>query len=455
MQPENCGIDAAPAEVPAEEVNTLHEAPAEESNIAPAETAAEPAADETAIHEAHLEEKIFIDPSPAEQPASCQPPVQPEKPKKARKQKKRPHILLRAVFQFFSFVLCLVLFVSLLATAVVVDLRQAISAGGIQQIVDAIFSGLNTQNTPAAQTAPLPDAVPGMETLRAVQLSDEDWIPDDGFSSDDIPEDILTGGNGEANMDALYDWVFDMIEENVDGEVNFTKEDFQAFLEESTISGYVSEKLAGFAEDFINGTENTSITTEEIMQLLDENAPILESRLNIVLTEENKNTLQKEFDRIVVTENLNATIRDTVNTAVEEAMQESLGIGVEVVKQILQMLLSDMLLYILLGICLVLILLLCLLNYYNVGAGFTWSAAAGLLAGAMLAVPLLAVRFAGAEVALLVPDAAGAIGIVQSFSGAFEPVHYGLLLGSAVVFVLSMVWRIIAFCLRRKHRDQP
>ena len=68
------------------------------------------------------------------------PPLEVELPPQApapqpKNQRRKPHIALRIGMQFLSFVLCMMLCVSLVATVLIADLHVLTSAGGIKKII--------------------------------------------------------------------------------------------------------------------------------------------------------------------------------------------------------------------------------------------------------------------------------------------------------------------------------
>lgn len=372
----------------------------------------------------------------------------PATSKPVKYRKKRPHMAIRAVFQFLSFVLCMVLMVTMVAAVALVDLRMLTSSNGLEAVIKAVFSGNSHHTSVLPPEAPAKQAASG---LAAVSLSDVEYE----FNTDDIPQDLLTGDGSEESINDLVGWLYEELQDAVDVELEFTKEELQEFVDESTVTEYLAEKMAGFADDFINGTENTAITTEELMQLLEENEAILEQKLKIRLSEDDKKQLQEVFTEVVEEEKLNETIRETVNETVNEVLQGTVGVDFAVVQAAIQQVTSDYVLYGVLGVCLALILLLCALNYYNVGAGFSWSAAAGILAGGLVCLPLTVLQF-GRDVLLeMQPALADVMGTVDALIAPLVPIHYGLLLGSLAVFLLSIVWRIIAWDCNRKRPVKP
>lgn len=364
------------------------------------------------------------------------------KPKRAKAikvkfRKERPPMVLRALAQMFCFFLCLMLVVALLASVMVLDLRRLTSTEGLETLIHAVFSGAgvgSSQNAPAQ----IPAAPQASADFAVVALSGYD------IDVDDIPQDILAGGNSQENMDSLVDWIYEALREGMGEELPFTEEDLQEFVNESNVSDYVSEKLAGFAEDFIQGTENTTITSEELMQLLEDNEHLLEEKLNFTLTEETRQDIHNNLTELVDEQDLSGTIRDSVNEAMDEALQESMGVDLATAQEAIRQITSDKTLWSLLGICLALIALLCGLNYYNLGAGFTWSSAAGILVGWLVCLPLMTMDLIWEAMVEAEPEMAEMVGSLDAFVAPIAPIHYGLFYGSLVVFVLSIVWRIVA-----------
>lgn len=358
------------------------------------------------------------------------------KPKKIKYRKERPPMALRAFMQIGCFFLCLIMVVMLLASVLVLDLRRLTSADGLEVLINGIFSGAGLSDSADLPTKS-PVAPQYIAGYQATPLSDYD------IDVNDIPPDVITGFDQE-DMDTLVDVIYEAIQEELEEELPFTVDELQEFMKESNASEFVSEKMAGFAQDFINGTENTTITSDELMGLLEENEQLLEEKLNISLTEETKTSIRNELEQVVDVENLSGTIRDSVNEAMEESLQGSLGVDLATIRDLLQQVITAKALWTLLGICLVILALLCALNYYNLGAGFTWASAAGILVGWLVCLPLNAVDILLETLVEVDPEMAGMMISMDTFFAPIAPIHYGLLYGSLAVFVLSIVWRIVA-----------
>lgn len=391
---------------------------------------------------------------------------------------KKPPMLLRILLQLISFVLAVVLFVTVTAGVLVADLRQLTSAGGIKQLISAIFDA-------ATASAPVetPEEEPYISNLsnwtihydeteatggsfsvivdengntiivdgNGNVVSGGDFVGENGniVIGGEIPEDILTGGNTEENMDGLIDWIYDQMEESAGGELEVSKDQVQNFVEQSTVSDYLSEKLAGFAEDFINGTENTNITTDEIMDLLEENEELLKSELNIEFTPEQKAEIQESVDKMVVENDINNTIRQEVYDAVDSVLEESTesmgGVSIAEIQEMLKLLVSDSLYHFFIFISLVLLVLLCLVNFYNIPAALTWAGIPCILSGGILSLPIVLVE----ENAGLAAQAGSVGTILASFVNVLKPIHYGLVYIGVGLIVVSIIWRFIRAVIRK------
>lgn len=360
-------------------------------------------------------------------------------PGHARKQRRKPHILLRIPLQLLSLVLSIVLTVSLLATALLLDLNRMLSAGGIKQIVNALFSVSQTK-----VPGPLAGALGmGAHLDNAEPTQPQETLPGD-LGDLEIPTDVLTSGDTEA----LVEWMMQVIQESTGAESNITKEQLQEFVENSTISEYVAEKAAGYAEDFINGTQNTLITSEELVQLMEDNKELISKTFQVEITDDMKAELQTVLQQTIEENRINEVIHEEVIASVQEALSESLPVEWEQIQAILQMLTSDTVMLGAVGVCLVLMLLLCVLNFYNIPGGLTWSSLSCLFSGALLSAPILLLQSSPDLMTDIVALPAAASQLILSFLGAMSLVHYGIFAVGVFLLVVSIIWRAIRAGIR-------
>ena len=378
------------------------------------------------------------------------PPVQPVAPPAPAKQpyrpRPKPHIALRIPLQILSFILSFALAFSLLGTVLLADLNHLMSAGGIKQLINAV---LMPNAAPTQHIRPAAGAL-GVHMGQANAVPDFTIPGDLDIGLDDIPEDLFQGGN--LDMEGLIDWIYDAVQEATEEPLPVTKEQVASFIAESTLSDFVAEKLAGYAEDFINGTENTTITTEELLELLDENQALLEDKFQIEITPEVKENLTASVENAMAETDLNTAIReqvfDTVAESIDQTMQEA-GMRWEDLQALLQKICSDTTLYAAIGTCLVLMLLLCLVNFYNIPGGLTWIAVPCIFMGTLATLPLLLLTASPEIFADLLPGAV--TGLVASFAGVLLPIHASVPILGLTLLIVSIIWRSVRTAIRRSR----
>ncbi len=398
---------------------------------------------------------------------SAQKPVEEAAPApvKAPKVRKKPHIALRIPLQLFSLILCIALLAVSICTVLLADLNMLTSAGGINKLINSILS-------PAAAPAPhrfIPGAVGVWMDSTDPSIDMDDLLDGDGNIV--LPDGVLDGEDSDEAVGSLIDYVIDSLEESMGGELPVTDEQISYIVENSTLTEFVSQKIASIAEDVLNGTKNTVFTTEEIMELMEQNKGIIEEVFDFTITAEITDQIQKEVDKLIVEQDINNQIHDSISNMVDEAIKDSLppisgsildGVipgGSDLDPEdtlgqymaLIGFITSNELLFGAIGVCLVLILLLCLLNWYNVPAGLTWSAFPMILSGLILSAPIYMVQnMPQLLLSILGDDAAMLLQIIQSFVGVFAPIHYGLLGLGAALLIGSIVWRIVRASIRKR-----
>lgn len=342
-------------------------------------------------------------------PAPTEPP---------KKQRRKPHIALRIVLQLISFVLCLILSVTLIATVVLADVNLLTSSGGIKQLITAALIPNQAPHSPRPMLGMAgPQVDPG-------QLQ----LPEGA-------EDAIASGDSNAIVDMLYNTMQEMLGEDVP----ITKEQLQTFVEESTVTDYIADKVAGYAEDILNGTENTQITAEELVQLVEENKVLIEETFQVEITDEAMAEIEANVTTIVEENDINGTIRTEINNAMDSAGAES-GVPLAQIMEVVRLLSQDTVLYAAIGSCVLLILLLCGANFYNIPAGMTWAAMTCILNGIILAAPFAVLQ--------LMPSVLGELAAFVPMISVLAPIHYAVLIIGLVLLIASIVWRIIRSCIR-------
>lgn len=180
---------------------------------------------------------------------------------KAKKVKKPWPVPVRILMGFIAFILCVVMFAVSVAGVLILNVRTVVSRDGITKIVNQLVTG-------APASGPVR---PALAVGAGVYL-------DDYASGNDV-----TG--------SLVDWAYDMLKEQLGEEMTVTREQVQTFVQESTVKDFVIDKAAGLVEDFYSGDNKTTITVEEVLQMMEENKQILEEQFGVVINQEAKDAV--------------------------------------------------------------------------------------------------------------------------------------------------------------------
>ena len=364
----------------------------------------------------------------------CQPQV------RKVKTRRKPHIAVRVVLQVLSFILCIALAGSVMVTVVLGDMNHLMSAGGIKQLINGLL---------------MPYSAP-QRVSPVVGAAGAAWDSYGGFGADDIPDDLF-GGSSEESTENLVKWLYEKMQETSDKPLKFSEETLMEFVQESSISDYLAEKMADYTQDFINDTEKATISVDEIMDLLEENEELLEETFDVKLDSKLRNEIQTNVEKAIEENDMDTMIREQVFGAVEKAIDESLGGGniswKNDIQPVVKLLCADTTLYTAIGICLVLLLLLCLLNFYNVPAGLTWAAVPTILVGLLMTLPLWAIAIDPAALSEVLPKAA--LTVLTSFVSALLPVHSVALYVGFGLLVISIFWRVIRSSVNNARMTAP
>ena len=288
-----------------------------------------------------VEETVIPVIEPAVEPVA-EPVVEaPAKP--ARKVRKRWPWPVRFLMGIIGFVLCIVMFVTALTGIVLLDLRAMTSENGITTIIETLFT--SGKKAPATVRPGL--AVGGVVRRAEDSMSDSTHVeidangnvvvngevvgsvgdmgngnvtlivPNGNVTTDEngnvyvdgeLLEGATMGEDGTVNMggqitvgpnvggdssDAIVDWVVGQLQDFTGGELPVTPEQIENFVEQSTIKDFIAEKVAGMVGDFYTGNITTTITMEEITQLVEENKALIQSEFGIEITEEHTEALKQ------------------------------------------------------------------------------------------------------------------------------------------------------------------
>lgn len=402
------------------------ETPAEEIPVAETPTEEIPA-EETPVSEPAPEQPVEEAPAPAEPQTQPEPPVMPApaKPQKVRKIKRSRPWPLKILMELIAIILCLTLFVVTIVGALVMDLRVMTSKDGFEKILTELITSTMSQPGNSAE-APAPN---GSVTL-------------------------LSNTSAASVSNPITDMVYDMLQDQFGQDLPLSKEEVSDFINNSTVKDFVADKVSGAFDDFINGTSNTTITKDEIVDLVKDNAPLIKETFGIEITEDQLGELESALDEVPILEELEKDglmgfLEDNYLDADKEsgdmgiAGNGGLADGLAAVKQIreyVQIITSNTALYSIAGVLAVLMLLILLVNW-TLPKTLSDIGITLLFAGLILS----SVNFVAASgvLQIVLADQAAVIGLVTGILSSIAVVHYSILGTGAALILLAIVAKII------------
>ena len=345
-------------------------------------------------------------------------PETPQKIKKIKKSRRRPWPL-KILLELVAIVLCVALFAVTIAGALIVDLRVMTSQGGFEKILTQLIAP-----TGSVQAVPQP----GVTLLSAPDQSQD-----------------------AANF--VTDMIYDMLQENFGQEVPVTKDQISEFIDKSTVTEFIAEKMSGAVNDFLNETSDTTITKDEIMDLVRDNSALLKESFDIEITDDMMTELETALDEVPMWDELEE--KGLVgyleeNLLLPDSEADGSSNGLAAIKQAMdyvRMVTSNMAIACFAGAMLLLALLVLLVNW-SVPKTLSDVGITLLFAGLILS----SLNFIGASGVLetLLADQMQIIGLINGILASVAVVHYGVLGTGVALIVLAIIAKIIKNSRRKK-----
>lgn len=353
-------------------------------------------------------------PIPEAAPAPAPAPVpQPEKQPEITKRKKPLHPAVKVLLKIATVLLCLILSAALTATMLVADLQRLTSKNGLASVFEDLLYE-PPQAGPIRTTA----------SLGGLELDTR------------APEGLDQGG--------LVDWFYDAMQEQYGSSLNVTREQMETFLAESTAKEYVSEKLASYTNDLVNGTRETTVTEDEILDLLDENLELAEEIFHIKVDR----TLRNQVADFLKQNDIDTMIRTQVLDRLEHMEISGSAYTVADLMAVLRTLTSGGTLAVLIVLDLLLIALLLLTNRLRPGSTMVSAGVPMLVVGLILSLPVALIQFLPAVLGDSLGIAAIAVDLAAALAGAIAPIHYGTAAAGLLLIIAGAV--INAVTAKRK-----
>ena len=214
----------------------------------------------------------------------------------------------RVLLGFISVLLCVVLFVCSLVTILVADLSLLTSKTGLQKLIQDVLFSTSAPARPGFSPA---GVLPGRSPIRMEE-------PDLGgmdFGSIDL-SGIIAGNNASG---AITDVLYGILQEQFPEEVPLSKEDVSNFVEQSSLPEFISDKVSGIVVDVINGEVTTTITKEDVVQLLEENKTLIEDTFKTEIPQEVIDSVGTMVEESKITETIQQSVADIVGVEITPA----------------------------------------------------------------------------------------------------------------------------------------
>ena len=393
--------------------------------------------------------------------------------------KKLP-IGIRILLAFISFLLCVALFATTLVTALLGDLSIAFQKDNLKNLLtEALFTTATVQR-PAPHssgngapgirhpmqrlddfTIPEGATIPEGVTIEGVTIPEGATVPED-FVSGDLG-DVLGGEDGDSS--ALVEFIYNTVTEQFQGEdvVLPPLEEVQQFVEESTLDDFLADKSASLISDIITGENTTTITTEEIQTLLQDNAQLIEDTFEIEISEDVITEVVEEIEKVEIVqqiqeEGVNSVLQDLVDNNVitipgmlpsQDLAPEGMGGSqsgattntpspMDILNALRAIVTTETLLA-MIGVCLVLIGLLLLVNMKQIWVGIRDAGITVTVVGVLFSAVTFAGWYSADLLKALLADAGPAAKIVLFIVNLTAPIHIGVLVLGIVLIVVSCV----------------
>ena len=399
--------------------------------------------------------------------------------------KKLP-IGIRILLAFISFLLCVALFATTLVTAVLGDLSIAFQKDNLKNLLtEALFTTATVQRPaphrsgngapgirhpmqrlddftiPEGVTIPAGATIPEGVTIEGVTIPEGATVPED-FVSGDLG-DVLGGEDGDSS--ALVEFIYNTVTEQFQGEdvVLPPLEEVQQFVEESTLDDFLADKSASLISDIITGENTTTITTEEIQTLLQDNAQLIEDTFEIEISEDVITEVVEEIEKVEIVqqiqeEGVNSVLQDLVDNNVitipgmlpsQDLAPEGMGGSqsgattntpspMDILNALRAIVTTETLLA-MIGVCLVLIGLLLLVNMKQIWVGIRDAGITITVVGVLFSAVTFAGWYSADLLKALLADAGPAAKIVLFIVNLTAPIHIGVLVLGIVLIAVSCV----------------
>ena len=213
---------------------------------------------------------------------------------------KKPPVVVRVLLGIVSVLLCVALFVGIFAAMVVGNIRVMTSKDNLQTFISELLFAMPKKSAPVI------------------------WRQGVGVGG--VRLDEAEAGLPESQQ-MVVDFFYDMLQEQLGEDMPIEKENVEALLSESTVPEFLSEKMASIMSDVLNGEATTTITADEIVELVEENKTLIEDVIGMEITQEHLDAVTQWVEEADITTTVQEVVKGNLGLkGPEDAQPEAGGI---------------------------------------------------------------------------------------------------------------------------------
>ena len=347
---------------------------------------------------------------------------------------KKPPVAIRVLLGIVSVLLCIALFIGIFTAMVIGNIRVLTSKDNLQTFISQLLFAAPKKNAPVI----LPQSI----GVGGVKLDEAD-------------------AEMSGTQQMVVDYFFDMLKDQFGDELPISEEKVEELLSESTVPEFLSEKMASIMSDVLNGEATTTITADEIVELVEENKEIIQDALGVEITQEHLDAVTEWVEEADITTTVEQVVKGNLGLK-DDSVQPEGGVITEAQGEtgsVLQGMISGQtsvdslmngdistllalfreitsvnILLTVLGSCAVLILLLFLANYWKLHAALRGVGITSIIASLPFCIPTALVF---AVPSLFAVSGLDVVGLVLRLTAV---VSIGVFAGGVVMLVGSIVW---------------
>jgi len=347
-------------------------------------------------------------PQPTYQPQpvyQAQPVYQyaPETDSQGEKAKKTHHLPVgvQILLRILTFLLCVILTVSLTATILLLDLNVMTSKSTLVKATSELLTAPSAENQPGQTPA------------------DGEYLP---ISAEDL----------------LVDMIYEGITSQPDVQVTTSKEDIAEFVNGSSVPDYLINKVTSYVDDFIRGTNNTQITTEEIEEILDESEDLIEENFDVEMDDQ----VRQDVIDYIKENDINAMIQDEILGEVRNTVIGGTGFTVDEMLAQIRFLFSPVTISLLIVLNALLAVLIFFTKQLYLGGTMLTVGSHVLTVGLLSSIPVFIYQMFPNILAI---DGIGGVitRVVGVFISAITPIHYTFMIVGVAIMILGIIFKLI------------